>query len=77
MVMAFALNPDLPKDLLSRLIVVDISAAKGPISDEFRTYVKAMKEIEAKHTKSRKEADAILQAYEPVSGHLKFRLPFA
>jgi hypothetical protein len=74
--MAFALNPQLPKDMLSRLIVADISPAKGPISDEFRAYVRAMKEIEAKHTRSRKEADEILEAYEPVGTRSGVRKPF-
>lgn len=65
--MAAALSPDLPPDTLSKLIVVDISPARGPMSDEFRTYLRAMKEIEHKRVKSRKEADDVLQAYEPVS----------
>ncbi|KAG8942896.1 hypothetical protein FRC00_011548, partial [Tulasnella sp. 408] len=64
-VMAAALSPDLPLDMLSKLIVVDISPARGPMSDEFRTYLRAMKEIEHKRVKSRKEADDVLQAYEP------------
>lgn len=65
--MAAALSPDLPPDTLSKLIVVDISPARGPMSDEFRTYLRAMKEIEHKRVKTRKEADDVLQAYEPVS----------
>ncbi|KAG8934078.1 hypothetical protein FRC01_005239 [Tulasnella sp. 417] len=64
-VMAAALSPDLPPDALSKLIVVDMSPARGPISDEFRTYLKAMKEIQNKRVRSRKEADDVLQAYEP------------
>ncbi|KAG8947944.1 hypothetical protein FRC04_010141 [Tulasnella sp. 424] len=63
--MAAALSPDLPPEVLSKLIVVDMSPARGPISDEFKTYLKAMKEIEHKRVKSRKEADDVLQAYEP------------
>jgi len=63
-VASVALSPSLPPDLLSRLIIADVSPAKGPISEEFQSYVKAMKEIESKKTKSRKEADEILQGYE-------------
>ncbi|KAG8972549.1 hypothetical protein FRC05_009782 [Tulasnella sp. 425] len=64
-VMAAALSPDLPPEVLSKLIVVDISPARGPMGDESKTYLKAMKEIEHKQVKTRKEADEILQAYEP------------
>ncbi|KAG8880551.1 hypothetical protein FRB99_004795, partial [Tulasnella sp. 403] len=63
-VMALALSPQLPQDLLSNLIVADISPARGPISDDFRMYVKAMQEVEERKTKNRKEADEVLQAYE-------------
>ncbi|KAG8941765.1 hypothetical protein FRC03_003987, partial [Tulasnella sp. 419] len=72
--MTFALDPDRPSDMLSRLIVADISPAKGPISAEFRSYVKGMKEVEAKATRTRKEADEILQAYEPDFGTRQFLL---
>ncbi|KAG9015322.1 hypothetical protein FRB93_013022 [Tulasnella sp. JGI-2019a] len=63
-VAAVALSPSLPSDLLSRLILVDMSPAKGPISAEFQSYVVGMKEIESRKTKSRKEADEVLQEYE-------------
>jgi hypothetical protein len=66
-VMALALDPALPKDLLSRLIVVDISPAVGPISPEFRRYIDAMKEIDAAKVQTKKEGEEILKNYESVS----------
>jgi len=63
-VMALALQTDLPADLLSSLIVVDMSPAKGPISETFVTYLQGMKEVEASNVTERKEADKILQKYE-------------
>ncbi|CAE6473914.1 unnamed protein product [Rhizoctonia solani] len=66
-VMAFALNPSLPKDMLSRLIVVDISPAVGPISPEFRRYIDAMKEIDDAKVKTKKEGEEILKKYESAS----------
>lgn len=73
--MALALSPNLPTGLLSKLIVADISPAKGPISGEFQLYVQAMKEVETKQAKSRKEADEILQAYEKVRGLANMKAP--
>ncbi|KAH7325315.1 alpha beta-hydrolase [Rhizoctonia solani] len=92
-VMAFALNPSLPKDMLSRLVVVDISPAVGPISPEFRRYIDAMKEIDEAKVKTKKEGEEILKKYEsdastrafllhnlvaPSKGEpLKFRIPLS
>jgi hypothetical protein len=49
------------------LLVVDIAPGVGKISPEFRTYLDAMKEIDTAGVVSRKDADAILAKYEPVS----------
>lgn len=92
-VMAFALDPSIPKDLLSHLVVVDISPAVGPVSPEFRQYVIAMQEIEAAQVKTKKEGDEILKKHEsdpsvrafllhnlvsPAKGEpMKFRIPIA
>ncbi|KAI0076192.1 alpha/beta-hydrolase [Panus rudis PR-1116 ss-1] len=62
--MAVALNPDLPKDILSKLIVVDMSPAKGPMSPEFQSYIEAMKKIEQSQVTSRQQAQKILMPYE-------------
>ncbi|EUC62787.1 alpha/beta-hydrolase [Rhizoctonia solani AG-3 Rhs1AP] len=92
-VMSFALNPSLPEGMLSRLVVVDISPAVGPISPEFRRYIDAMKEIDEAKVKTKKEGEEILKKYEsdastrafllhnliaPSKGEpLKFRLPLS
>jgi hypothetical protein len=69
-VMALALHPE-HSQLLDRLIVVDISAAQGPISGEFAAYLKAMRTIQQKIDEgtitNKKEADSFLQDVEPVS----------
>ncbi|QRV90406.1 alpha/beta hydrolase family protein [Ceratobasidium sp. AG-Ba] len=62
--MAFALDPALPKDLLSHLVVVDISPAVGPISPEFRNYIHAMHEINAAKVQTKKQAEEILKKIE-------------
>lgn len=76
--MAFALSPYLPESLLSNLIVADIAPSKGGLSDEFTSYVKAMKAIEQKGVKSRKEAQDILMEYESVRSinHLSYLSSF-
>lgn len=63
-VMALALNPGLPKDMLSHLVVVDISPAVGPISPEFRNYIGAMKEINEAKVQTKKQGEEILKKYE-------------
>lgn len=60
--MALTLSGSIP---LSHLVVVDMSPARGPISNEFASYLEAMKAITQSHVTSRKAADHILQSYEP------------
>jgi len=55
------------RNLIEKLIVIDISPAVGPVSPEFHKYVKGMQAIEAAEVRSRKEADLILQDFESVS----------
>ncbi|MBW0541271.1 hypothetical protein O181_080986 [Austropuccinia psidii MF-1] len=71
--MAFALqNPQ--SSMISKLIVIDISPAKGPISDNFKTYLEAMKEINSSPVTTRKQADEILSKYEQDIGVRQFLL---
>lgn len=65
--MSVALSPELPKGLLTHLIVADIAPSKGALSPEFQSYVEAMKKIEESHVTTRQEAQKILAPYEPVS----------
>lgn len=62
---AMALSLAAPS-LLSKLVSVDMSPAVGAISDEFAKYIDAMKEVEEKGCKDKKEADKVLEKYEPV-----------
>jgi hypothetical protein len=55
-----------PHSSISKLIVIDISPAIGAVSPDFANYIEGMKEIEKAEIHSRKEADEILQKYEPV-----------
>jgi hypothetical protein len=64
--MALALDPNLPTNLLSHLVVADMTPAKGSLSDEFRGYIAGMKEIEESKVVARKDAHEILARYEPV-----------
>ena len=64
--MSVALDPRLPADLLSHLIVADISPARGALSDEFQGYIRGMKKIEESHVKTRQEADRLLREFEQV-----------
>ncbi|KAK0522432.1 hypothetical protein OC842_006468 [Tilletia horrida] len=63
---AAALSPNLPTDLLTGLISVDMSPKRGALSKEFAGYVDGMQEIERAGCASRKEADEILQRWEQV-----------
>jgi pimeloyl-ACP methyl ester carboxylesterase len=63
--MALALHPELSADQLSHLVVVDISPAKGPIGNDFKGYIKAMKEIEAANHHDKKYVDTKMKEYEP------------
>ncbi|KAG9089218.1 hypothetical protein FS749_001524 [Ceratobasidium sp. UAMH 11750] len=92
-VMAFALDSALPKDLLAHLVVVDISPAVGPISPEFRSYINAMEEVNAANVLTKKQGEEILKKYEsdpsirafllhnlvaPAKGEpLRFRIPLS
>ena len=67
--MAVALDPGLPPELLTHLIVADIVPARGALSPEFQGYIEAMKRIEASEAKTRQEADRVLQPYEQVLSH--------
>jgi len=66
-VMALALDPQTPPDLLRNLIVEDISPIQGRMSPEFTSYAKAMMRIMEMKCKDRKEAEALLKEVEPVS----------
>ncbi|KLO13035.1 alpha/beta-hydrolase [Schizopora paradoxa] len=62
--MALALDQDRPRDLLSSLVVADISPIRGKISPEFQRYADGMIELEKLGVKSRKEAFDKLAEYE-------------
>jgi hypothetical protein len=64
--MSVALDPDLPYDLLSHLIIADIAPSTGALSAEFTGYIEAMKKIEDSGVTTRKEAQDILTPYESV-----------
>lgn len=70
--MTFALNPEIPTDLLKDLIVSDIAPARAKVSAETVSHVQGMEEIEASNVSSRKEANEILEKFEKV---LSPRLP--
>ncbi|KAK0211033.1 alpha/beta-hydrolase [Desarmillaria ectypa] len=61
---AVALDANLGTSTLSHLISVDITPARGNLSDEFQSYVEVMKRIEAMKVKTRKEAIEILHETE-------------
>ncbi|KZT02577.1 alpha/beta-hydrolase [Laetiporus sulphureus 93-53] len=62
--MTVALNPELPQDLLSHLIVADIAPSRGELSPEFNKYVGALQEIERRKITNRREAQHILSETE-------------
>jgi len=62
--MSFALSPQLPKGMMSNLIIADIAPSKGAVTTEFRGYVEGMKKIVQSNVSTRKEAEAILAKYE-------------
>ncbi|ORY25806.1 Alpha/Beta hydrolase protein [Naematelia encephala] len=72
-VMALALNKELNSPLRS-LISVDMSPARGKISQEFASYTDAMKEVENARVKTKAEADKILQKVEPLLATRQFLL---
>ncbi|KAK7462741.1 hypothetical protein VKT23_007327 [Stygiomarasmius scandens] len=72
--MSLALNPSLPPSTLSNLIVADIAPSRGKLSDEFLTYIQAMKKIEDMKLKTRKEATEVLREYEKDASVVAFLL---
>ncbi|KAF9460331.1 alpha/beta-hydrolase [Collybia nuda] len=65
--MAVALHPSLETSnsgILSNLIVADVAPTRAQLSGEFKQYVKAMKEIEQRKLKTKKEVLEVLQTYE-------------
>ncbi|KAI0787738.1 alpha/beta-hydrolase [Fomes fomentarius] len=62
--MTVALDPELPANRLSHLIVADIAPSRGTLSSEFQGYVEAMQKIEEAGVKTRQEADRVLKPYE-------------
>lgn len=64
--MTVALDPELPANRLSHLIVADIAPSRGALSSEFQGYVQAMQKIEEAGVKTRQEADRVLKPYEQV-----------
>lgn len=51
---------------LARLISVDMSPAKGPISKEFAAYCDAMKKVDEAKVTKRSQGSEILNETEPV-----------
>lgn len=62
--MTVALDQDRPPDLISSLVVADISPIRGRISPEFQNYADGMIQLEKLGVKSRKEAFDKLSEYE-------------
>ncbi|KAH9457128.1 hypothetical protein Pst134EA_021022 [Puccinia striiformis f. sp. tritici] len=52
-------KPD--SELIKKLIAVDISPAKGPISESFQIYIDGFKESNSRSISSGKEANQILR----------------
>lgn len=72
--MSVALHPQLPAGMLGKLISVDMSAKRGPLSPEFERYIDAMVAIRDKPCKSRSEADELLKDTESDVGVRQFLL---
>lgn len=65
--MAAALNPHLPLDALSNLIVVDITPSRAlSLSQDFTGYFEGMQKIEDSEVNTRQDAQNILMEYEKV-----------
>ena len=65
--MATALSPELPPNVLSNLIVVDIAPSRASgLSEEFTGYFEGMQKIEDAQLSTRQEAQTILAEYEKV-----------
>ena len=76
MAMALSAGYEKPSDVLSKLVVVDVSPIKGKISKQFQTYIDTLKEMEGQGIKSRKEANDYLARIEPVSNLIPSRFTF-
>ncbi len=63
---ALALEPDLPPNTLSSLIIVDVTPAKVSLSREFVHYANAMKSIDDAGVKDTKAAYKILEEYPDI-----------
>lgn len=50
--------------IISKLVVVDIAPFSLPLSNDFATYVEAMRNIDSRSLKKQSEADKILAEYE-------------
>lgn len=73
-VQSMALSKSLPSEYLHSLISIDMTPARGPLSNEFAQYVDAMVKFEESKSTSRQDADAILQQIEPDVGVRQFLL---
>lgn len=61
-----AARPVRQADTNDHATVVDMAPAVGAISPEFKQYLETMRSVDQAGIKTRKEADEILQAVEPV-----------
>ncbi|KAI9265103.1 Alpha/Beta hydrolase protein [Phascolomyces articulosus] len=77
--------------LVKKLVVVDIAPFSLPLSNDFASYIDAMRTIDQANVKKQSEADQLLQQIEPdmgirmflltnlkrqPDGHYKFRIPY-
>ncbi|KAK1220690.1 hypothetical protein PQX77_016516 [Marasmius sp. AFHP31] len=72
--MAMALHPDLPKDMLSEVIIEDIAPSRGSLSSEFQAYIETMQRIQDSRIKTRKEATDMMLKIEPDINVVSFLL---
>jgi hypothetical protein len=69
-VMTYALSDEAQKEgRLQKLVVADIAPSDGSIGPEFKDYVAAMKRIDERGLKSRKEAQEAMMETESVCTH--------
>lgn len=62
--MCLALHPEMPSDVLAKLIVSDIAPVRGKVSEDTVRHLSGMERIESSGITTRKEADQILEEYE-------------
>lgn len=72
--MSFFARASHPQVLTQGYKVADISPAVGPISPDFAKYLTAMRKINEQTCSTRKQADELLQEYEPDLGVRQFIL---